>query len=191
MNDNPEGASQWKGRILMHLSAEDIKSPALKLAKLEEGFYERITKEGAFELNDYEILAEIGQGICLPDNKKYKVKIAINDFQTLVTPDPKEAKNSYNRWSHRFDATQFKAPYKSMEDLGFVYIYLMDGDVPICFWRGNCSDFTDINPKYKWIAMINDMALEKVTESQNAGLIQIKLTINKREAGAVALPYKT
>ena len=31
-----------------------------------------------------------------------------------------------------------------------VYIYLMDGNTPICFWKGNINDFQDRNPKFKW-----------------------------------------
>ena len=30
MNDNPEFASTWKGRMLMHLSCEDSKNPEMK-----------------------------------------------------------------------------------------------------------------------------------------------------------------
>jgi hypothetical protein len=31
-------------------------------------------------MTEYEIIAEMGSGICLPDSKKYKFRIAINDF---------------------------------------------------------------------------------------------------------------
>jgi hypothetical protein len=30
MNENPEIASTWKGRILMHISSEDTKNPEIK-----------------------------------------------------------------------------------------------------------------------------------------------------------------
>jgi hypothetical protein len=88
---------------------------------------------GAYEYNEFEILAEIGGGICLPGKKAYKIRIAINDFN-LDTPAPKESKPNYCRWSHRFDVTTFKGPYKSVQELNRVYIYLMDGDDAICFW---------------------------------------------------------
>jgi hypothetical protein len=35
MNDFPELASTWKGRILMHISSFDIKNPEMKLALLD------------------------------------------------------------------------------------------------------------------------------------------------------------
>lgn len=30
MNDNPEYASTWKGRMLMHISSYDVKNPEMK-----------------------------------------------------------------------------------------------------------------------------------------------------------------
>ena len=53
-------------------------------------------------MNEYEIIAEIGFGICLPESKKYKVKIAINDFE-MITEAPIEAKENYCRWNKRFE----------------------------------------------------------------------------------------
>jgi hypothetical protein len=38
MNDNPEMASTWKGRTLMHLTAYDIKNPEMKVAPLDMDF---------------------------------------------------------------------------------------------------------------------------------------------------------
>ena len=54
-------------------------------------------------MNEYEIICEIGYGICLPDNKKYKIKVAINDF-SLMTEAPLETKQNYCRWNKRFDS---------------------------------------------------------------------------------------
>lgn len=48
-------------------------------------------------------MAEIGSGICLPDTKKYKIKIAINDF-TFITDAPLESKGNYCRWNKRFES---------------------------------------------------------------------------------------
>jgi hypothetical protein len=136
MNENPEMASFWKGRILMHISSFDVKNPEMKVVPLSADFKAQIAAAGAFDYNEFEIIAEIGAGICLPGKKKYHIRIAINDFQTLETTDPKEFKDKYCRWGQRFETTTFKAPYKSVEELDRVYIYLMDGNDAICFWKG-------------------------------------------------------
>jgi hypothetical protein len=54
----------------------------------------------------------------------------------------------------------------------------MDGSTPICFWRGKASDFMDRNPTFKWYPLTNDRAIGEVDEAHDAGMIQIKLSIN-------------
>jgi len=48
MNEFPEIASTWKGRILMHISAFDTKNPEMKLAILDSEYKNKCMKEGAF-----------------------------------------------------------------------------------------------------------------------------------------------
>ena len=38
MNENPEYASTWKGRTLMHISSFDIKNPEMKVVPLDPEF---------------------------------------------------------------------------------------------------------------------------------------------------------
>jgi hypothetical protein len=51
-----------------------------------------------FEKDEFEIIAEVGSAICLPEKKKYTVKIKINDFE-LTTDKPIECLGNFNRWS--------------------------------------------------------------------------------------------
>lgn len=92
------------------------------------------------------IAAEIGAGICLPDSKKYNIKITINDF-TMETDKPVETKKNYCRWTKRFDPQEFEAVYTDIADLDMIYVYLMDGSKPVCYWKGKATDFKDPNPK--------------------------------------------
>lgn len=60
--------------------------------------------------HEYQIIAEVGQGIALPDTslgigslnlgspEKFTVMIQIGDFE-LKTDKPKAAERSYNRWN--------------------------------------------------------------------------------------------
>lgn len=65
-------------------------------------------------------------------------------------------------------------------------VYLMKGDVPICYWKGTPEEFMDPNPKYRWLTMKNDKAIGKVDEDHEAGLIQLKLSINDKAANGSA-----
>ena len=61
--------------------------------------------------------------------------------------------------------------------MGLVFVYLMDDDDAICYWRGNAVDFTDPDPQHRWISLKNDKAIGKVDELHEAGMIQLKLSI--------------
>lgn len=58
-----------------------------------------------------------------------------------------------------------------------IFVYLMDGKVPICFWKGKVSEFKELNPNYRWLGMKADKSLDKVENDYDAGLISIKLSI--------------
>ena len=184
MNNFPEFASTWKGRLLMHISATDTKNPEMKVDKLNAEFKTQIVKSGALDYLDFEVIAEVGTGISLPAKKKYSVRIQINDY-LIQTKTAIEQKGNYNRWSERLPVSTFKGPYKSIEELGRIYVYLMDGEEPICFWKGLAADFTDPNPAYRWLPLQCDLAKGRVTNSWEAGLVQVKITIhNKSKNGA-------
>lgn len=60
-----------------------------------------------------------------------------------------------------------------------VFVYLMDGENPICFWKGSVSDFNDPNPKAKWLNMKADKAIDKVDKEYEAGMIQFKMSVHE------------
>jgi len=118
---------------------------------------------------EFQLVAEIGQAICLPDTKKYKMKICIGDFE-LTTDGPVEYKENYCRYSKRFEDITFKVPFKKTDNVSRVYVYLMDGSTPVCFWKGKVSDFLDPNPILKWYPLTCDLSVGEVTEAHKAGM---------------------
>ena len=40
-----------------------------------------------------------------------------------------------------------------------IYVYLMDGDVPICFWKGELTEFINPDPEYRWLPLSCDFAI--------------------------------
>jgi len=100
MNANPEMASTWKGRVLMQVIAEKTEKPQCIKKHLTEEDIEMA--KPYFEAKEFDIIAEVGQGLALPDNSKYKVMIKIAELE-LLTGDPKNNAGCYNRWAHRFN----------------------------------------------------------------------------------------
>ena len=56
----------------------------------------------------------------------------------------------------------------------------MDGNDPVCFWKGNCKDFENPDPEFSWYPFKPDLAIGKVKDSFNAGMFQMKLSINDK-----------
>lgn len=77
-------------------------------------------------------MLEIGVGIALPETKKYSIKVKIADLELKTDKSP-FGEGTYNRWNYRFPVTNYTCPYQEIYDIGKVFIYLMDGDKPICF----------------------------------------------------------
>ena len=139
MNNNPEYASNWKGRLLLQYYAEDTKHPEMKIEDISNSVKQDAAKW--VTQTEYELMVEIGTGICLPDSKKYKIRIAINDFVLQTDGSMHDKEENYCRWNKRFDLQTIKTVYPSVEEMGRIYVYLLDGSNPICFWKGNIADF--------------------------------------------------
>ena len=77
--------------------------------------------------------------------------------------------------------TTFKSVYANPEMMDRIYVYLMNGDVPICWWKGKVTEFLDPNPTYRWLIMKNDKAIGEVVNDYEAGMIQLKLSINHKQ----------
>lgn len=140
-------ASTWKGRILLQVLAEKAEKPEINVLDLDDEVKNAALKH--MEDHEYEIIAEVGLGISLPAEKKYTVKIKIADFE-MKTDKPAFAEATYNRWNKRFNTTVYTCPYQDLMDMGIVFIYLMDGENPICFARDHVQNFIDPNPNIKW-----------------------------------------
>lgn len=150
MNSNPEGASTWKGRILMKVEAHKTERPVCKSQEIpeEEGKEGTALDEAKPYLEDreYEVIAEVGQGIALPSEAKYRVMIKIGEHE-LITPEPVLQKGCYNRWLHRFGQQTLKFPYKDIMDIGQVFIYLVSGKESVSYYKADVEKFMNKSPE--------------------------------------------
>jgi hypothetical protein len=76
MNEEPEYASQWKGRVLMLISAEPTDKPISKQCAITDK--DIIKKaEDAIKMKQYSLKCQIGQSVALPKKDKYKVRVTV------------------------------------------------------------------------------------------------------------------
>ena len=100
MNENPEYASHWKGRVLMQIECFKTEKPKAKVCNIDD---ELITQaRGYTNLKKYQMIAEIGQAIALPYADKFSIKIIAGGVE-FKTQKAKVAKKDYNRFNERFE----------------------------------------------------------------------------------------
>jgi hypothetical protein len=96
MNENPELASNWKGRVLMSIECAETEKPLCKRCQIDD---EYIMEAKAYTLKKkYQMIAEVGQGVALPYEDKFWVKILVGGHE-FKTDKAKIAKKDYNRFN--------------------------------------------------------------------------------------------
>jgi hypothetical protein len=100
-------ASTFKGRVLVEYMTIDEKHPIMKIRAIQEddAYKRRLEK---MVIKKYQLQAEIGAAIALPDSKNYTVRISVGELH-WDTGKPKQGKDQkmshYARWSVRFSET--------------------------------------------------------------------------------------
>lgn len=56
----------------------------------------------------------------------------------------------------------------------------MSGKNAVAFYKDDIENFLDPNPKFRWIELIPDCALGKVTEHHKAGIVSVKVSIHDK-----------
>lgn len=175
MNKDPNYASFWKGRILTQIVAETSDSPKMQISKIDRSVANKCADWMSLEL--WEVKLEISQGICLPSKDDYKIMMKIGDLE-IETKKPKHYEDGYSLWNQRFTEQVWKCPYKNLDEMADVYLYLMDDGKPICYWRGPATLFSEPNAELKWVPLTNDLAIGKIDHPHQAGMISFRLSLN-------------
>ena len=202
MNENPDIASKWKGMVLLHIQAEANDKPKKGVETMDPEIQKNAEELGFLGENGstdndstYELIAEVGQGIALPEpDVYYKVQFAVKNYN-WTTEVQQEYSGRYARWSSRSEVLSWKLPSNPHSCFNRsegqlegryrqefrLFIYLLDSsDIPVCFWSCDLSDFRNLNAKWRWIQLKPDLSYGYVENARDAGLISVKLSVTKR-----------
>lgn len=177
MNHHPEIASLWKGRLLLHIQVSDTKTPEKGTFDVDPAVLSKPGLNEILRLQRYQVQLEIGSGICLPGKEKYRVRLQMGKF-VIDSNAPVTYSNGFCCWNQRVENKGYETPCQSLEEIDRVYVYLMQDSTPVCFWRGKATEFVNRNPEFRWLPLTNDLAVGKIKDAHEAGMVQIKLTIN-------------
>lgn len=82
---------------------------------------------------------------------------------------------NYARYSTRF-IEEFSSCHQHLYTQPDIFLYLMDeSGLPVCFFRDSLTNYTDENAPQKWVPFENDLAVGKVKNAHEAGLISFRL----------------
>jgi hypothetical protein len=174
MNEHPESASTWKGRILVEYWCEDYKYPTFEKKPIPPDF-DRYCFDNALEPREYVVIGEFGTGMCLPSNESYRLKLCIGDV-AFDSDKPKNHKADWCRWDTRFGGQPISLPYASAKQMPTFFIYLVNSDdVPVCFFRDSVMNYKDPNGPTYWRNFEPDLSHGYVTNEQQAGYFSFRL----------------
>ena len=189
-NEDPDAATTFKGRVLIEYSLINDEHPVMKMRDIEQT-PEYLARLANMKQKNYFIQAEIGSAICLPDSSNYTLKIKIGELE-WSTGKPIQGKDqgmkNYCRWNTRI-SKPFTNVHQGLYSFPKVFIYLMDGTVPICYWKDECTNYTDPNAKQQWVPFECDLAVGKCTKPHMAGIFQFRLYLqDAHEEGKHFIP---
>ena len=96
MNEHPEYASQWKGRVLFHVSVEETDKPVAKTTLIDQDLVEN--SKDAADNKEYALICQIGQAVALPSVDKYNIKVTVGGHEILFEPLPQKNAVMYKRY---------------------------------------------------------------------------------------------
>jgi hypothetical protein len=57
----------------------------------------------------------------------------------------------------------------------------MDDDKPICYYKDELTNYTNLDAEYHWISFKPDLCVGKVEDANLAGMLSFKLAIHKAD----------
>ena len=147
MNNDPNEASCWKGRILVEYFTEDCKYPAYKIRDLPQESVQRM--EQVLSPRQYHMYCEIGSGVALPTTEKYQIKVVLGK-EEFKTGEAIKSGDSFCRWDKRFDKA-LDDTYQSLKRFPYLFVYLVnEDDKPVCFWKESVLNLQDERMPMNW-----------------------------------------
>ncbi|CAG9332379.1 unnamed protein product [Blepharisma stoltei] len=176
MNNNPDLASNWRGRILMKMEVTNPEKPCLDLKKIEEkGINDFIRKNYEIETT-YEIRAQVYTAVGL--------STACNKYSVVVSWSGKEVEtktlkpeNGKCDWFELLKRKTVKIPGEATKTLPDIMVFLKYEDSHVCFARLNPYDWQDLKGEARWIAMCPEKSIGKIKNDWEGGYILLRLYI--------------
>jgi len=170
--------------VLVESYCQEEETPAMKTRDIDDEDPKFIKRDAEWCTHKkYQIQAEIGSGICLPEDQDYRIKISLGEESWMTGKSKGDSKSkNYCRWN-TFIKEEFTSTHQHLSTMPYLFIYLMEKDKPICYFRDDIKNYVSGQgthgkkgciPKKEWIALTPDKAVDKIP-AHMAGLIQFRV----------------
>ena len=175
MDQNSALGSYWKGRIYLKIKAYEEEFPILSSLQKEETLSNEIKElTNGKENIGWNLTADLFYGIDFPDLKKYGIKIKWAEHELSF----KDIDNDGGVYKY-FERKKIicNTPYNKGE-FPDIFIYLMEGKLPICYVRGNPISMNKDNFYYYFKP---DKSIRSDLKLNKCGVVKVRLEINRTD----------
>ena len=174
MNQNPEICSRWKGRIYLKINMKDCEYPLAGVQKNKDYDFINTLRKGIPRKYLWSLYTKLYSAYFLPSEKdSYSIKLSVQE-KNHSFPEQKASQRNID-WNkcHIFTFESFT---KNLEELPDLIIYLMKGDLEVCYQRIKLSAF-HLNDDILVIKLFPEPCINKVEEIYYSGLVKIKIKL--------------
>ena len=177
MNNVPEAASAWHGRILLKIELREVAKAVLKTEKIADKNIADLVRNNFEAQEEYELRCQLYSGVALPPKfEQYSVLVtwasASQESKTAPASDKKCT------WNENMKKKIMKVPV-GYDKLSDIFITLVSKKKSLCYARLNPLEFTDVMTEPKWISLTPDKAISEVTNEWEGGYIRLRLYIGR------------
>lgn len=189
MCHDPTIANMWKCRVLIGVEYEESEAPQFAVVPLKD-MNVRQKSQPFLNLQPFQVQLMFGCVILTPeDSKEYSLLVQIANH-TFSTGKGVMGKN-FIRFNELKPQQEIALPYSSVEDIGFVFLYLCDSKgEKLSFGKFPAAQFMDPNPKLQWVELTPDPVIKKIESPEKGGFCSFRLAIAKGASSQV-VPFST
>jgi hypothetical protein len=180
MNNNSNLASHWRGRVLLKIITDhSVKKAKLKRENISDPEIDVFVRDNFEVGEEYELRCRVFSGHAFPI-KKGKFGIIVEWSGIILKSDEKESQNGSVHWNQNLKKKVAYIPNRADNELPDVFMYLVVDGEKICYSRINVKDLSNLDLPSKWYRLFPDIAVGKVKNEWEGGLLKIRLYVGKR-----------
>lgn len=180
MNNISNLASHWRGRVLLKITTNhDVKKAKLKCEKISDPEIDVFVRDNFEVGEEYDLRCRVFSGHAFPIQKG-KFAIIVEWSGIILKSDEKESDNGTVHWNQVLKKKVAYIPNQAENELPDVFVYLVVNGEKICYSRIKVEDVNSLDAPSKWYRLFPDIAVGKVKNEWEGGLLKVRLYAGKR-----------